>query len=527
MKENFFKNITTEEQALAVVSEFQILHEKISKNIKPTTKMSLLKLNATLVGTKELISLIYNPVLLPGISIPTTLKKIKRIQNREEVFQEKVSSLEVFSYLQSVFDGYFKKEILKREAQTLKIQEKVRILADISKKAYRKAVDIPKVKPQEPTYAEYLKKKEILTKISKEKVSDWKEASLKLKAFKDDLLASKTKIVELGAASFNSFPLLPKILVKDMGWRLSAISICRVFPNLIPKFQTQRPLFYNGENLLGEWSWEVKLDGERLIIKVENGKVLPLNGNGIEFTTLKNLTVFVEKRAKELNWDNFVFDGELTKNSGKDHLIDFSELSQQIRKVNYSIDFSTGDFQYNLFDFYTLSEFESHSSLHPLKKRQSKIDKFLEGLTPSIFQPFKRHWMTKEEKNETYILGICKELSDKGEEGIVLKKNSPYGEKGTFLKVKMKYRVEVVVTKVLTNERDWGHGGKEPGVCALGFEYKNGYCMVGTGISRSQALSWFETPEEIIGKTIIVEHYGELVATGKISLRSMVLKDVV
>ena len=123
-------------------------------------------------------------------------------------------------------------------------------------------------------------------------------------------------------------------------------------------------------------------------------------------------------------------------------------------------------------------------------------------------------------------------VSDGGWEGFMLRKDAPYksGRVKDLLKVKKFYDAEYIVKDVVTGKATYNENGSKEYdvVSALVIEHKGNIVEVGSGLSKEQRISWYNNPQEIIGKTITVQYFEETVNKNNdlISLRFPVLKHV-
>lgn len=177
----------------------------------------------------------------------------------------------------------------------------------------------------------------------------------------------------------------------------------------------------------GQWLYEIKYDGYRVISKINNGKVELLSRNGNSFT--KAYTTI----ASELETvrANIILDGEAVIENKKG-LSDF-QLLQNYRTTG------EGTLKYYVFDILYL---DGHDITDfPLMKRKELLNEFFKNYTfTNIF-------------NSDYKIGngktLFKKYSDKGYEGIIAKNiDSTYhagSRSGAWLKIKTTQMQEAVI----------------------------------------------------------------------------------
>ena len=134
--------------------------------------------------------------------------------------------------------------------------------------------------------------------------------------------------------------LVELIFERSLKARVDTKLINRVMPNLIPTFDVALATKYEDyahridwDN--EEWLWSRKLDGVRVICRVENGSIKFFSRQGKEFHTLDKIAVAINKATKIT--DNFVLDGELCivdKNGDED----FTSVIKEIRRKDHTIE---------------------------------------------------------------------------------------------------------------------------------------------------------------------------------------------
>lgn len=242
---------------------------------------------------------------------------------------------------------------------------------------------------------------------------------------------------------------------------------------------------------------------------------------GKPITTLDNLKKPIKKFCKEMTFGNWVLDGEICviDDDGNEN---FHGLMKEISRKNHTIE----NPRYKVFDMLLLEEFEGKQMspkfsqrLNTLKELDVNV-KEIEILEQErvTSQTILDKWLNKAKENKW--------------EGCMLRKDVPYkrGRSKDLLKIKGMQDAEYEVIDVETGEATYNEGGHKSFdvVSALIIKHKGNIVRVGSGLSKSQRLNWFEHPEEIIGKIITVQYFEETQdsKTKEYSLRFPVLKYV-
>lgn len=311
------------------------------------------------------------------------------------------------------------------------------------------------------------------------------------------------------------------VIDKNLKVRIAENQINKVHPNLIPEFKVQLANSYDDKTKKkmnfnnDSWLASTKLDGCRLVVIIDDtGKVSLYSRQGKEFNTLDIL----KKEIEKLKLKSVVFDGEI--GIIENNTVNFQKTMKEIRKKDHQI----LNPKFFIFDYLYLSDFyKGESELY----FSSRLE-----LLKTI--PF----------NSTYIsilpqypINSHKQIDDKleeaiskGEEGLILKRDSKYMGKRTndILKVKKFSDAEFVVkgieTGLIRSIVD-GKDVEEELLSAVVIEYKNNNVSVGSGFSMEERRLFSEKPEEIIGKVITVNYFEESIdKDGNYSLRFPVVK---
>ena len=316
--------------------------------------------------------------------------------------------------------------------------------------------------------------------------------------------------------------LIFNIIDRDLKMGASTSSINKVIPGCIPTFKVALANPYNPKRtdfINEEWFGSRKLDGVRCICRKENDIVTFLSRSGKEFLTLGNLENEILKIP-----GNFILDGEIcmVDENGNE---DFQGIMKQIRKKNHQID----NPKFFVFDYLTLEEFDNQIGTTPLVERiKTGYD-----LLPESIDCSRLEFLPQEQiSNEGQFTEMAKDAEEAGFEGIMVRKNVGYEGKRShnLLKVKKFHDAEYTVLDAINGNIRWTENGKQVErecLSSIIIEHKGCKVSVGSGFSKEQREMYYESPQDIIGKTVTIQYFEESKnQTGGYSLRFPVLKHV-
>ena len=329
----------------------------------------------------------------------------------------------------------------------------------------------------------------------------------------------------------NSLPedlhkLIYYILDRDLRMGASLTSILKIIPNIVPTFKVAlaHPYQPNRVNFQTEtWYGSRKLDGVRCICRKEGNSITFFSRNGKEFETLGNLENEILKIP-----GNFILDGEIciVDENGKE---DFQGIMKEIRRKDHTIK----NPKFLVFDYLSLEQFDTQGecpnnsklsirlSILDIVLSENKINtKFIESIPQIII------------KDEEQFTEMVKEAEREGYEGIMLRNNISY--EGTrshnLLKVKKFYDAEYTVLKTVNGIIRWIENGvtvERETLSSIIIEHKGCLVSVGSGFSKDQRERYYNSPEELIGKTVTIQFFEESQnQTGGYSLRFPVVKHI-
>ena len=316
--------------------------------------------------------------------------------------------------------------------------------------------------------------------------------------------------------------LIYNIIDRDLKMGASTSSINKVIPECIPTFKVALANPYNVKRVnfeSGDWYGSRKLDGVRCICRKENNTVTFFSRSGKEFLTLANL----EKEILTIP-GNFILDGEvcMVDENGAE---DFQGVMKQIRKKNHQIQ----NPKFFVFDYLTLEQFDNQTGTTPLTFRLELGKNSLpENINSDMLEFLPQEQLTTEEQ----FTEMAKEAEEAGFEGIMVRKNVGYEGKRShnLLKVKKFHDAEYTVLGTTNAFIRWTENGKQVErecLSNITIEHKGCKVNVGSGFSKEQREMYFESPQDIIGKTVTIQYFEETEnQTGGYSLRFPVLKHV-
>jgi DNA ligase-1 len=316
--------------------------------------------------------------------------------------------------------------------------------------------------------------------------------------------------------------LIFNIIDRDLKMGASTSSINKVIPGCIPTFKVALANPYNVKRVdfqSGDWYGSRKLDGVRCICRKENDIVTFLSRSGKEFLTLGNLENEILKIP-----GNFILDGEICM-VDKDGNEDFQGIMKQIRKKDHQID----NPKFFVFDYLTLEQFDNKTGTTPLTFRlELGYNSLPENINSDMLEFLPQEQLTTEEQ----FTEMAKDAEEAGFEGIMVRKNVGYEGKRShnLLKVKKFHDAEYTVLDAINGNIRWTENGKQVErecLSSIIIEHKGCRVSVGSGFSKEQREMYYESPQDIIGKTVTIQYFEESKnQTGGYSLRFPVLKHV-
>lgn len=305
--------------------------------------------------------------------------------------------------------------------------------------------------------------------------------------------------------------LVLNMLLKDQGIRMTAKSINKSIPKLIPEFKCmsgnpmKKVKFKNGEWI----AITQKMNGIRAVLCCNEFK----SRQGKEIMGFQHIKNEVEELGVALGFNMYtmVLDGELVqlnRENTKNDEDNFRESTSIINKKKRTVEEEL-KVEYVIFDVIPTKQFSLGESAKKYKERrefleqmQAKIDELgLEHIrvVPCLYTGA----YSKEIVEETLAMTDAMEL-----EGVMINKNTPYVTKRTnnLVKVKSFFYNDVTCLGVYKGEKGKEYENTLGGITV---NYKGFKVNCGSGFNREDRDYYIKHPEEIVGKIVTVKCKGE------------------
>ncbi len=328
------------------------------------------------------------------------------------------------------------------------------------------------------------------------------------------------------------FP-LSLIFGRNLKARCDSKLINRVIPGLIPTFDVALATKYEDyakrfDPSSYKWMWSRKLDGVRVIMRIENGTVKYFSRQGKEFFTLGNVTDAIAQHS--IMNENIVLDGELciVDANGDEN---FQSVIKEIRRKDHTIK----NPKFKVFDILTLEEFDSGVSSEHRAFAARYDDIHWKIGNPLWDHDFPIDVVKHEFVNDKdEIIDLLNMAESMGWEGIMLRKDAPYKGKRSndILKVKKMHDEEYIVKVIEYGpfrivDKELKQEVTIQTMTNVLIEHKGNTVSVGSGFTLDQRNHYYNNPKDIVGKEITVQYFEESQdKTGKFSLRFPVCKTV-
>lgn len=310
----------------------------------------------------------------------------------------------------------------------------------------------------------------------------------------------------------NECDLYKCMLLKDLKIGINSKSINKVFKELIPVFDVQlaESYFKQKEGYLNgrEFIITTKLDGNRLVIIKENGKIRMFTRQGQVVEGL----IEIEQASKEL-LDNMVYDGELIAEN-IDNL-----PSDELFRVTMTKARKKGEKKgliFNCFDCLPIEDFKKGKSNIPFIERKTKLKAILNKVNskfiidvPILYQG----------KDETKILEWIAWARKNGLEGVMINiADAPYECKRSKMILKGKVMQDMDL-KVIGFEE--GQGNFKGTLGRINIEYKDNIIGCGSGFDISMRDEIWNNKDRYLNKIAKIQYFEESTnqKDNKVSLR--------
>lgn len=296
------------------------------------------------------------------------------------------------------------------------------------------------------------------------------------------------------------------VLIKDLELGVSATTVNKVWPNLIPGFSLQLAARFENVELHKDEEIFVteKFDGIRCVCVIENNNPRFFTRQGKEINGLLD----IQKDINDLNRDNIVLDGELLFEG------EYEDSGEQYRKTTKIVNSKLEDKKnivFHIFDTLSLNEFKNGKSEKVYKERRRQLVSIKETesikVAPILYQG----------TDHSQVAIVSQKMIDNKREGVMVNRNDIYECKRTRSLLKVKEFNDADLRVIGFEE---GRGENIGRLGAFIVDYKGCEVHVGSGYSKEQRIEYWNNKEDMIGKIIKVKYFEETQnQNGGISLR--------
>lgn len=300
-----------------------------------------------------------------------------------------------------------------------------------------------------------------------------------------------------------------KLLAKSLRLGVTAKTVNKVIPNLIPEWEVQQafPIEKYPVKVGTEFWLTQKLNGVRATFY--KGQLIARSG--LPFQGLEHIT-------NDINFVSvagFVLDGELI-------LKDKGSLSdnEAFRKVTGIINSDSVDKTavcFRVFDAIPMNDFESANPTTKYSVRRTILNELENQLNKDGIETTTILGVLYHGKDLSMIDKLLDQMVTEDKEGLMLNKDVPYRRKRHkgILKIKRFYTMDLPIVRC-----EEGTGRLQGTLGALVLNYKGNEVKVGSGISDEQREVFWQQREELIG-TLCEVKYKEVTSDKNTGLQSL------
>lgn len=312
----------------------------------------------------------------------------------------------------------------------------------------------------------------------------------RLKAM-DDFTCKQVRLF-LNTFPSNQKEVLTKLLSKTLRLGVTAKTVNKIIPNLIPEWEVQQayPIDKYPLNDSTEFWATQKLNGVRATFY--KGQLIARSG--VAFKGLEHITNEIMFTSNDL-----VLDGELTIKN-KDGLSD-NEAFRKTTGILNSDDINKTSICFTVFDAVTIEGFEKGTSNLTYRTRRQIMDSLsnaLDNARSVTILPLLYHG-----NDTSKIDKLLEQMVKEDKEGLIINLDVPYKRTrhSGILKVKRFYTMDLQITGY--NEGTGRLGGSLGSLVVL---YKGNEVCVGSGFSDEQRKVLWESRESLIGTLCEVKY---------------------
>lgn len=290
-------------------------------------------------------------------------------------------------------------------------------------------------------------------------------------------------------------PLVMLICNKDLDCGVTATTINKVIPGLIPQFKVQLAKEQPLEKIKLPCYVETKFDGVRIIITIDTQ-------NKVTFRTRNGHEVHLPESAKILSAVGIypiMLDTEVTLSTGK--MEDRTQVAGMLNSARHGTKINESLLVFNIFDRLELSEFEQQKCTQIFVLRRRLLQETVNVIQNLAFKAVDSFICCSVLEIELHY----KTLIAKGFEGLIIKHGSDlyqYKRSTTWTKMKETKTADLKCIEVLAGD---GKYKDEIGalLCVGNVEGKRVWVKVGSGLTDSDRAKPWDTYQD---KTIEVKY---------------------
>ena len=296
------------------------------------------------------------------------------------------------------------------------------------------------------------------------------------------------------------------MLLKDLGIHMTAKSINKVIPNLIPEFKVAlaNPIAKAKLKIGEQVTVTQKLNGIRGVYCMGGFK----SRQGKDIDGFDNIKAEIEDLFKYMNWSNMVLDGELVriKTDDIDDEDNFRLTTSIVNSKSRTKD-EEEQIEFVIFDLLPYDEFIKGESTLTYSKRSEILEEVDEYLGLKGFEYLRTVPCYFEGGYDPNIINeILRQTDAIGLEGVMINRDATYKCKRSndILKVKSFFYNDLRCLEVYE-----GEGEFEGTLGGIVVNYKGFKVKAGSGFTQEQREYYWTHPEEIVGRIVCIKCKGE------------------